>query len=452
MLAVAMGIVAAGCASPQSARPALAASAVADEQQRQSQFVLEHRASEYARVYEITQRISHANVEFCARRSRTIGVRLENLHDYGRDFRQAAQTLWQLDNTPRVLWVGSGSPAETAGLRVGDRILAINGHAIESNRQASRRASSAIRDAAEVGAVQLRIQRGVEALDVSATPRDDCGYELYMLDDDTLNAAADGRTIYVTRGMLRFARTDEELALILSHELAHNAMGHIEARMQNQMVGMAGGLVLDVLAAAAGVNTGGAFTDAAGDVGAMLFSQEFEAEADYIGLYFMARGGYDVAGAEVFWRRMAAEYPRGIRFAYTHPNTAQRFVAIAATRDEIGAKVAGGQPLQPNMREGRSSSQPVSALTYGEGDDVVSFSEARTLTFSCPSSRVLRIEFEQAQATVNETRRPRIRMQRATAESGFRYTDGPYELTGTTSEIRFRVGNSEPMTCARSDW
>lgn len=343
------------CAAPQTARPNLATGLVAEEQQRQSQFVLEHRASEYARVYEITQRVSLANVEFCARRHRTIGVRLENLNDYGRGFRDAAQTLWQLDNTPRVLWVGSGSPAALAGLQVGDRVVAVNGETIEVNRQASRRASNAIRDAADDGPVSLQVRRGVEVIDVTATPRDDCGYDLYMVDDNSLNAAADGRTIYVFRGMLNFARTDEELALVLSHELAHNAMRHIEARMQNQMVGMAGGLLLDVLAAAAGVNTGGAFTDAASDVGAMLFSQEFEAEADYVGLYFMARAGYDITGAEAFWRRMAVEHPQSIRFAYTHPNTAERFVGIAAAREEIGLKQNLGQTLRPNMQGHREA-------------------------------------------------------------------------------------------------
>src|SRR5690606_3998107 len=115
-------------------------------------------------------------------------------------------------------------------------------------------------------------------------------------------------------------------------------------------MGMLGGAVLDVLAAAGGVNTGGAFTDMGGDIGAMMFSQAFESEADYVGLYFTARAEFDVSGAENFWRRMAVEHPRGIRFAYTHPNTAQRYLGLAAAREEIALKLARGVPLRPNLR------------------------------------------------------------------------------------------------------
>jgi predicted Zn-dependent protease len=82
----------------------------------------------------------------------------------------------------------------------------------------------------------------------------------------------------------------------------------------------------------------------------MMFSQEFEAEADYVGMYFMARAGYDIDGVEEFWRRMSAENPRGIRLAYTHPNNAARFVGLAATGEEIASSQSAGLPLRPRMR------------------------------------------------------------------------------------------------------
>jgi predicted Zn-dependent protease len=115
-------------------------------------------------------------------------------------------------------------------------------------------------------------------------------------------------------------------------------------------LGALGGAVLDVLFAAGGVNTQGTFTDTGGDVGAAMFSRQFEAEADYVGLYFVERAGYSIGGVEEFWRRMAVDHPRGIRFAYTHPTTAERFLGLAAARDEILAKRAAGQPLTPNLR------------------------------------------------------------------------------------------------------
>lgn len=361
ILAAVFAFALAACVSPQTARPEIGSAALAAEQQRQSLFVLENRAAEYRRVYDIAERLYSANGELCARTAPVIGVRFENLNDYPRDFREAAQSLWAVNDRPSVAWIAERSPAAEAGLQVRDRLLSINGREIRPGRRSSKQAADLLRDASETGAVALQVQRGLETLTLHATPRGACAYQFYMVDGGDINAAADGRTIYLTRGMLRFVRTDEELALVLGHELAHNAMRHLEAMQTNAMMGAIGGAMLDILAAAGGVNTGGAFTDAGGDIGRMMFSQQFESEADYVGLYFTARAGFDIGGAEQFWRRMAAENPRGIRFAYTHPNTAERYLGLAAAREEISQKLARGEPLQPNMRGERASApQPQS--------------------------------------------------------------------------------------------
>ena len=56
-------------------------------------------------------------------------------------------------------------------------------------------------------------------------------------------------------------------------------------------------------------------------IGAVAFSQEFELEADYIGLYIMARAGYSTDHAANFWRKMAARSPWK-RLIGTHPPAA----------------------------------------------------------------------------------------------------------------------------------
>jgi predicted Zn-dependent protease len=82
----------------------------------------------------------------------------------------------------------------------------------------------------------------------------------------------------------------------------------------------------------------------------MAYSQDFESEADYVGMYFMRRAGFDIDDVEAVWRRMAVEHPESIRLAYTHPTTAERFLVLARTRDEIRTKEASGEPLVPNTR------------------------------------------------------------------------------------------------------
>ena len=174
---------------------------------------------------------------------------------------------------------------------------------------------------------------------------------LYVADDDVINAFADSENIVINRGMMRFVQSDEELALILGHELAHNARRHRRAKEWNAAMGAIGGLALDLLAVSAGVNTGGAFQDFGAGVGATLYSQEFESEADYVGMYFTRRAGFDIENVEDFWRRVAAEHPDAIRMASTHPTTAERFLRLGRTREEILAKEAAGEPLIPNLRE-----------------------------------------------------------------------------------------------------
>ncbi len=85
-----------------------------------------------------------------------------------------------------------------------------------------------------------------------------------------------------------------------------------------------------------------------GRLTAGAYSQDFEAEADYVGLYVMARAGYDFHDAVTVWRRMAVNSPGAITMASDHPATSERFVALQAAIQEIDAKVAQGQKLLPN--------------------------------------------------------------------------------------------------------
>jgi len=57
----------------------------------------------------------------------------------------------------------------------------------------------------------------------------------------------------------------------------------------------------------------------------LLRAEDFEREADYVGLYIMALDGWPIDSAPDLWRRMAAQSPGSIKFASSHPTTAERF-------------------------------------------------------------------------------------------------------------------------------
>jgi len=162
------------------------------------------------------------------------------------------------------------------------------------------------------------------------------------------NAFADGKKVYILYGMMRFCQTDDELALVVGHEMAHNAMMHMEARKTNAMAGTVIDILVSVLT---GVGTHGLF----GKMTSTAHSGAFEQEADYVGLYYAARAGYDISNAANFWRRMAVHDPKAMEGGLTHPSSAERFVAMEAATAEIKTKQASGQPLIPEMQEAEAA-------------------------------------------------------------------------------------------------
>src|SRR5690606_27078917 len=88
------------------------------------------------------------------------------------------------------------------------------------------------------------------------------------------------------------------------------------------------GLLADIAMASQGINTGGAYTSQFAQLGAMTFSQDFEREADYVGMYAMARTGLPLEDAPTLWRHMAIAHPGSIQLATSHPTTAERFVRL----------------------------------------------------------------------------------------------------------------------------
>ena len=90
-------------------------------------------------------------------------------------------------------------------------------------------------------------------------------------------------------------------------------------------------------------------------MGAIAFSQDFEREADYVGLNILAASGRPTSAAPGFWRRMAQENPGSITFATSHPTTAERYVRLDQWGREIDKQLTAGQPLRLAMKDGSKS-------------------------------------------------------------------------------------------------
>lgn len=336
-LAIAAALMA-GCAGPVTQRVVVDDRARAEEERAQQTLALKSELDLTLRLWNVGYAVLKAGAPDCGDVLRpSLGLYALSIEQFAPQARERAREALGLDSRQRVFAVYPGGAAEKSGMRPGDVIVQSSAGlpaADESRSDALRRMPSGT-------PVQLALDRSGSVVQINLAPDMVCDYPLQIRDMGIVNAFADGKAIYVTRGMMRFAVEDRELALVIAHELAHNTMGHRDKKVLNASVG----LLFDVLGAASGVNTRGAFSD----IGARAFSQDFEREADYVGMYYLARAGYPTQGVAQFWRRMAAEHPGSIRtnHAATHPPTPERFLALERVGEEIRRKQADGEELAP---------------------------------------------------------------------------------------------------------
>ena len=156
--------------------------------------------------------------------------------------------------------------------------------------------------------------------------------------------------------MISLAESDDELALIVGHELAHNTLRHRGKQTKNTILGALAGLAVDVAAyelSDGWYNPEVTATEMGGSAGALAYSQAFELEADYVEVYYTARAGYNVSNAAQLMRRIAVKNPQAIHAnaGSTHPSTVERFVGIQNAAEEIALKRAAEMKLVPEFRK-----------------------------------------------------------------------------------------------------
>lgn len=187
---------------------------------------------------------------------------------------------------------------------------------------------------------------------------------------DAVNAWTDGKTVWVTRGMLRFLKNDDELAAVLGHEVGHALRGHVRQ-------GFATDLFATLLSIPAGV-FGGSIAQQVAERMAHLatakFDRDREREADLYGLLWAYRAGYNVnEGKEVF-KRIAVEMPGSIErgFLSTHPTAPERFLAL----DRIAEVLKSGQdplkvfgPKAENLKSEEKIKEEEKAKAKGEAEE-----------------------------------------------------------------------------------
>jgi len=161
-------------------------------------------------------------------------------------------------------------------------------------------------------------------------------WEFNLVQDNSANAfCMPGGKIVVYEGLLPITQTENALAIVLGHEIAHAVAKHSAERLSQQMKAQYGAQALSVLTGVAGMSS--ATQTIANQVyglgaqyGVMLpYSRKNESEADYMGLIFAAMAGYDPSVAVDFWQRMSqAGSSKKSEFFSDHPSDATRIAQI----------------------------------------------------------------------------------------------------------------------------
>ena len=167
--------------------------------------------------------------------------------------------------------------------------------------------------------------------------------EVVIVDNPVINAfAVPGGVIGIHTGLLLYAQSEDELATVIAHEIAHLSQRHfsrgVEHQKKQQPLTLAGLLASAVLIATTGGAAGMAAmtaTQAAAMDSRLRFSRGNEQEADRIGMQTMADAGMDPHAAPVMFERMLhnSRYSRGSHipeFMRTHPLSESR---VADTRN-----------------------------------------------------------------------------------------------------------------------
>ena len=334
-----------GACAPTSQVPDVDNAVAQKEADIQREIVLKDDREYYERAINVADKIKRNNTEMCGKKiAPDYGFSVNALATYPKEYKAAAERLFGMREQPTIYHVRPSAEAAKK-LEMGDLILSVNDTKIKSGKSGLSQLSKYVADKKYIDQpMKILIDRRGAQQEISITPKAACAGNMIVVTDNTVNAYADGKNMYVTTGMMDFAKKDEDLALVIGHELAHNTRKHVEAKQGNAFLGMVLGAVVTGVT---GVNVMGLGSD----LGSIAYSQSFEAEADYVGIYHAARAGYDVSEAPDLWRRMGAKNPKGIHLSgSSHPSTAKRFVALDMAAQEIQDKKAKNQNLTPDEK------------------------------------------------------------------------------------------------------
>ena len=190
--------------------------------------------------------------------------------------------------------------------------------------------------------VATQMVKRVGANIAKVADRNDFQWEFHLIDKDELNAfCLPGGKVFVYTGLLKVAKSEAQLATVMSHEIAHAIARHGAEKMSMQQATNIGKSLLTSALGITNSKWASTFDMAYGfgsSVGLVLpHSRKQESEADKIGLILMAKASYNPNDALNFWYNMQKlnQADGGFTFLRTHPTDSDRIESIKKLLPDI---------------------------------------------------------------------------------------------------------------------
>ncbi len=158
--------------------------------------------------------------------------------------------------------------------------------------------------------------------------RQEINYKIYLIEDPVINAwTVPGGNIYFTTGILNFAKSDDELANIIGHEVGHNECKHTHRHLKRSAgTNQAGNMLESIF----GLKVDPQLTNLVVEISSIplvSFGQVDELQADRTGFYLANKVGYDPMKGLAFWKRLAKQEKENFfeKFMRSHPYSSTRY-------------------------------------------------------------------------------------------------------------------------------
>lgn len=285
------------------------------------------------RLATIADRLTTANVALCDQRQPALGMVLHSLRQYRESDWPTVKRVFGFRAPVAVEAVLSGGAAQVAGVADNDGILAIGDQALPATVAADSKSASTDRDRAlalieaapATQPLTMTFDRNGQTMRLTLNPRGACKSRFEIVIGNGYDGQADGTNVQLGEKFFE-GMSDEEIAVVVSHELAHNILRH---RKRLDAAGISRGL--------------------AGEFGrnARLI-RETEDQADELSVYLLANAGYDPLAPGRFWRKWGNKIGlEGIFRSRTHSSAKSRAKAMDAVAASIAP--AAARPIIPAL-------------------------------------------------------------------------------------------------------